>query len=168
MREWLDVHRQLLQLVEQAGLKSHRRQDQYEPIHRAILTGLLANVANSGERYEYTAAGGTQFQLWPGSSLFSKKPKWVVAAELVETSRRYLRTCGRINPEWIEPLAEHLVKRTYSEPHWDGSMGAAMVFERVTLFGLTDRAAAARDPTGRSIRPPPGSCSFATGWSRAT
>ena len=137
VREWTDVHRQLLQLVEQAGLKSHRRQNQYEPIHRAILTGLLANVANIGGAFEYTAAGGSQFQLWPGSSLFSKKPKWVVAAELVETSRRYLRTCGRIKPEWIEPLAEHLVKRTYSEPHWDGSMGAAMVFERVTLFGLT-------------------------------
>jgi len=136
MREWTDIYRQLLELVRQAGMKTRRRRDEYEPIHRAILTGLLANVGNRIGTFDYTAAGGGQFHLWPGSALFKKNPKWVVAAEMVETAKRYLRCCARINPEWIEPLAGHLVKRTYSEPHWDAASGSAMAYERVSLFGL--------------------------------
>ena len=137
MREWLDVHRQLLQLVAEAGLKRTARRDEYASIHRAILTGLLSNLAFRTEAYEYTVAGGGKAHLWPGSSLFSKKPTWVIAAELVETSRRYLRTCARIDPGWIEPIAEHLVKRTYSEPHWQRSTSSAAAYEKVSLFGLT-------------------------------
>jgi len=137
MREWVDIHRQLLGLVEEAGLKPHAREDEYEPIHRAILAGLLSNVACCLSTYEYTGAGGNKSYLWPGSATFSAKPKWVVAAELVETSKRYLRTCARIDPDWIEPAAEHLVHRSYSEPHWDAASGSAKAFERVSLYGLT-------------------------------
>jgi ATP-dependent helicase HrpA len=136
MREWTDIHLQLLRLVDEAGMGQRARRDDYDAIHRAVLTGLLANVAFRGETYEYTVAGGGKAHLWPGSALFGKRPKWVVGAELVETSRRYLRTCGRIDPRWIEPLADHLVKRTYSDPHWDAKSGSAVASERVSLFGL--------------------------------
>ena len=138
MREWLDVHRQLMQLAQEAGLKRNKRQDDYNAVHRAILTGLLANLGNrGGEGYEYNVAGGSKAHLWPGSVLFDKKPGWVVAAESVETTRRYLRTCARIDPRWIEPLAMHLVKRSHSEPHWQRKSGSVAAFEKVSLFGLT-------------------------------
>jgi ATP-dependent helicase HrpA len=137
MREWLDVHRQLLQLADEAGLKPSRRRDDYEAVHRAVLTGLLSSVAQRTGTYEYTVAGGTTAYLWPGSALFEARPGWVMAAEVVETTKRYLRNCARIDPRWIEPAAEHLVKRSYSEPHWDRASGSTVAFEKVTLFGLT-------------------------------
>jgi len=137
MREWLDVHRQLLQLAEEAGLKPSRRRDDYDAVHRAILTGLLSSVALRTGTYEYTVAGGSTAYLWPGSALFEARPGWVMAAEVVETTRRYLRTCAQIDPRWIEPAAEHLVKRSYSEPHWDRASGSTIAFEKVSLFGLT-------------------------------
>ena len=84
----------------------------------------------------YRGAGGTQFALWPGSGVFKKKPKWVVAAELVETGRRYLRTAARINANWLEPLAGHLVKTEFFDPEWNGEAGAARCAEKVSLFGL--------------------------------
>jgi ATP-dependent helicase HrpA len=153
IREWLDVHRELMELAMQAGLlkgqqggspsqilrikRGHTDRRQYDDIHRAILTGLLSNLANRGEGYDYNVAGGGKGNIWPGSGLFQQKPKWLVAAELVETTRRYLRTCGRIDPQWIEPIAEHLVKRTYHGVHWAPAHASAMALERVTLFGLT-------------------------------
>ena len=136
LREWSDIYRQLLQLVEQMGMKRQSRRDDFTAIHRALMTGLLSGIAYRTEVNEYTGSGGGKFVLWPGSSLFKARPVWVMAAELVETSRRYLRTVAKIEPEWIEPLAEHLVKRSYSEPHWSGKRGEAMVHERVTLFGM--------------------------------
>jgi ATP-dependent helicase HrpA len=163
LREWHDVHRQLLEMVGQFGLKAGRRRlagtkpspddlnarrkspgasllpargDAYAAIHRSLLAGLLSSIALRGEGSEYTAAGGGKFLLWPGSGTVAAKPKWIVAAELVETTRRYLRTAGRIDPGWIEPLAAHLVTRTYSDPHWDRKAGGAMAKEKVTLFGL--------------------------------
>ncbi len=167
LREWADVHRQLVELAKENGLKSgprrwegeapaepirdatrrlHRgsagaspsRNEASTAIHRALLTGFLASIANrEGESTDYTAAGGMKAVVWPGSGTFGSKPKWIVAAELIETSKRYLRTVARIDPAWIESLAEHLVTRTHSEPHWDRSAGSAMAFERVSLFGLT-------------------------------
>ena len=144
MREWLDIHRQLKQLANEAGLASRRsaeesRSDEqrYASIHQALLAGLLSNVAQRGDGYEYTGAGGMSMNLWPGSGVFAGKPKWIMAAELVETTRTYARTVARIAPEWIEPLAGHLVQRTYHEPHWSRRAGSAMAWERVTLFGLT-------------------------------
>jgi ATP-dependent helicase HrpA len=106
-------------------------------VHRAILTGLLSSLALRGDGYEYSVAGGGKANIWPGSSLFQQKPKWLVAAELLETSRRYLRTCGQIDPRWIEPIAGHLVKHTYHGVHWAPAHASAMALERVTLFGLT-------------------------------
>jgi len=156
LREWQDVHRQLLEMVQSLGMKAGKRKCgagilachktrqtgmsaplTYAAIHRALLAGLLSSIANRGETNEYTAAGGGKFFLWPGSGAAASKPKWIVAAELVETTRRYLRTIARIDPAWIEPLAAHLVTRAYSDPHWDRKAGGAMAAEKVSLFGLT-------------------------------
>ncbi|HTN75326.1 MAG TPA: ATP-dependent RNA helicase HrpA [Pirellulaceae bacterium] len=166
LREWHDLHRQLLELVGQLGLKAGRRRlgpfdraaekealeaaakpnaekpsrhspGDYAAVHRALLTGLLSNIALRGETSEYTAGGNQKLFLWPGSGVFARKPKWIVAAELVETTRRYARTAAWIDPDWLEPLAPHLVKRSYSDPYWDARGGGAMAYERVSLFGLT-------------------------------
>lgn len=136
LREWQDLHRQLHEVIQQAGLKTRTRQNDYGAIHRALLTGLLSNVAQKTETNEYVACGGGKLQLWPGSGVISKKPKWVVAAEQIETNKKYLRTAARIDAAWIEPLAKHLVNRNYSEPHWDRKASAVMAFEKVLLFGL--------------------------------
>lgn len=136
LREWADVHHQLSELAAEAGFRPDRRRDDADAIHRALLAGFIASIAMLTDRFEYTAAGGQKVQLWPGSGLFAKKPRWVVAAELVETTKRYLRTVARINPDWIEPVAGHLVKRTYSDPEWDPRAGAAMCSEKTSLFGL--------------------------------
>jgi len=136
MREWQEIHRQLLQIIEQNKLKQKPRKDDYDAIHRALLTGLLSGLAQLTDTYEYTGSGGQKLHLWPGSGVFGKKPKWIVAAELVETTRRYARVVARVNPAWIEPLAEHLVSRAYSEPHWVPETGSVMAYEKVTLFGL--------------------------------
>ncbi|QDT64861.1 ATP-dependent RNA helicase HrpA [Calycomorphotria hydatis] len=136
MREWLEVHRQLLQLTQQSGMKMTSHPDDYDAIHRALLTGLLSKVALKTEKNEYEAAGGQMLVMWPGSGLMEKKPKWMMAAELVETSRRYARVCARIHPNWIEPLAGHLIKKTHGDPVWDGEAGTAFSDQRVTLYGL--------------------------------
>ncbi len=137
MREWRDLHRQLTRLVTGAGMKPGGRHGDADAIHRALLAGLLSNVAVRGDSSEYTAAGDQQFFLWPGSAAAGKKPKWIVAAELVETTRRFARTLGPINPDWLETVGAHLVKRSYSEPHWDRRTAQTMAFEKVTLYGLT-------------------------------
>ena len=103
---------------------------------KSLLAGLLSGIAYRSDVHEYTGAGGNRLHIWPGSGLFAQRPKWIVAAELVETNRRYCRVVARINPNWIEPLAAHLVKRSHSEPHWDRRSGSAMALERVSLFGL--------------------------------
>jgi ATP-dependent helicase HrpA len=136
LREWQDLHRQLHEVVQQVGMKTRSRQNDFGAIHRALLIGLLSNVSQKGETSEYTVGGGGKMQLWPGSGVFGKKPKWVVAAEQIETSKKFLRTAARIDPAWIEPLAQHLTNRSYSEPHWDEKMATVMAYEKVSLFGL--------------------------------
>ncbi|MEQ9410791.1 MAG: DUF3418 domain-containing protein [Fuerstiella sp.] len=146
MREWIDVHRQLRDLLHDSGDKALKRaaslhplkdrKNDYAAIHRSLMTGLLANLAFRSADREYTGAGGNKLALWPGSTLSGKGPKWFVAAELVETSQRFARTLARIQPEWIERIAAHLVKHDYSEPHWDPKAGNVMCFEKVTLWGL--------------------------------
>ena len=116
-------------------LTTTRRND-FAAIHRALLTGYLSSIAYRTESGEYLAAGGMKAYLWPGSGISGKKPKWIVAAELVETTRRFLRTNSRIDPAWIEPLAGHLLDRSYSEPHWDPESLSVMAYEKVSLFGL--------------------------------
>ncbi len=147
LREWQDVHRQLLQFATQGGMKTSPRRNNPESIHRALLCGLLSNLALRRDGQEYEGAGGTTFLLWPGSAAFARPPKWIVAGELVETSRRYLRTVGRIQPEWIEPLAAHIVKRSYTDPFWSRKSGTVLANEKVTLFGLTI-VAGRRQPYG--------------------
>ncbi|MFT7640831.1 MAG: ATP-dependent helicase HrpA, partial [Pirellulaceae bacterium] len=137
MREWLDVHRQLLKLVRQADIHVGPRQDDSEAIHRSLLYGLLSNIAMKNDRHDYQCVAGAGFYLWPGSGLMQKKPKWVMASELVETTRRYLRTAGKINPDWIEGIAPHLVKKSYSDPHWSKKAQTVVAYEKVTLYGLT-------------------------------
>lgn len=146
MREWVDVHRQLKDLLADSGDEKLKkaaarhpvkdRKNDFAAIHRSIMTGLLANLGYRSADREYTGAGGNKLTLWPGSALSKKGLKWFVAGELVETSQRFARTLARIQPEWIEPLAEHLVKREYSEPHWDSKAGNVMCFEKVSLWGL--------------------------------
>jgi ATP-dependent helicase HrpA len=144
MREWLDIHRQLKQLISDADLqkapvrpsREADPEERYTAIHRALLTGLLSNIALRGDAHQYLGCGGAKFYLWPGSGVFKEKPLWIMAAELVETTQNYTRTVARISPTWIEPLAGHLLKRSYSEPHWSRRTGSAMAYEKVTLAGL--------------------------------
>ena len=138
MREWRDIHGQLAAVVGELQLKPNESPASYEQIHRALLAGLLGNIGTkSDDGPEYIGARGVRFLIFPGSVLRKSQPKWLMAAELVETTRLYARTAARIAPEWIEPLAVHLVKRHYSDPHWDRSRGMVMAYERVTLHGLT-------------------------------
>jgi ATP-dependent helicase HrpA len=109
---------------------------QYDAIHRSLLTGLLGNVGTRTGDFEYTGARGTKFHIFPGSGLFRGKPKWVVAGELVETTRLYARTVASIDPRWVERAADHLVKREYSEPHWRRDTANVVAYERVALYGL--------------------------------
>ncbi|MFH5802512.1 ATP-dependent RNA helicase HrpA [Alienimonas sp. DA493] len=138
LREWSDVHRQLADLARSAKLpKRSHDGEKYDPIHRALLAGLLGKAMyRPDDGPEYTAAGGVKCVLWPGSGIFKKKPKWAMAAELVETGRRYARTAARISPSWIEPLAPHVLKYEWSEPRWNPDSGAAQCDEKVTLYGL--------------------------------
>lgn len=139
MREWEDVYSQLKEMASEIGLQAPRRGDavaSYEQLHRALLTGLLANVGTRVESFEYSGARGNKFNIWPGSSLFKKGPKWLAAVELVETTRRYARTACKIEPEWCEQLGGHVIKKSYSDPHWQKETGSVCAFERVTLFGL--------------------------------
>ena len=128
----------------QIDKKQHRAQIRaakeasYEQIHRALLTGLIANVGmKSPDGNDYTGARGSRFHLFPASALFKAKPKWVMAAELVETTRLYARDVAAIQPEWIEQEAPHLVRYHYFEPHWEQKRGEVIASERVTLYGLT-------------------------------
>ena len=112
------------------------RHPKYDAIHRALLTGLLSNIGTKSDTYEYLGARGIRFNIFPGSALFAEKPKWLVAAELVETTKLYARTCATIQPLWIEQIGRHLTERTYSEPHWDPKTQSVVAYERVMLYGL--------------------------------
>ncbi len=179
LREWEEVHRQLHEQMSDMGYKcpafkgawhgkfrhdedvippdpaTLSKQDtlilqaQQSHLHRAILAGMLGNVAKKGEETTYigarggagggggtSAAGSGSFSIWPGSSLFRRGPRWIVAAELVQTSRLFARTVAKIQPEWIEDVGAHLIRRAYSQPHWEREHGTIFAFERVTLWGL--------------------------------
>ena len=136
MREWQDVHRQLLDLVERRQFGLESRRDSYAAIHRSLLAGLLSSVAVKHSEYEYLGGDEQKFYLWPGAGPFERRPKWVIAAELVETTKRYLRGVASIDPAWIEPLAGHLVERKYLHPFWAPKQESVLATERVLLFGL--------------------------------
>lgn len=174
MKEWSDIHLQLLQLVRESKYPLKPRKDEFDAIHRSILTGYLSGIATRDGKFEYNAAGagtsgssGGKFVIWPGSGLMKTtreeqdgeirnseekpsrdskkefestknpaKPKWIVAAERLETTRKYLRVVSRIDSDWIESLAKHLITKTYLEPHWNGETGYVHAYEKVSLFGL--------------------------------
>ncbi|HSF20836.1 MAG TPA: ATP-dependent RNA helicase HrpA, partial [Burkholderiales bacterium] len=138
LREWRDVHRQLAALAGEMGLHVNSRPATREQVHRALIAGLLGNIGCKGEESgEYLGARGIRFALFPGSGLRRKQPKWVVAAELVETTRLYARCAARIEPEWVEAAAGDLVKKHYFDPHWEKEHARVSAYERVTLYGLT-------------------------------
>ncbi|MBO7726405.1 MAG: ATP-dependent RNA helicase HrpA [Thermoguttaceae bacterium] len=142
MREWSDIYVQLLRLLREAKLLPPDRSPRvgedalYDAIHRAILTGMLTGIAQRTEKGEYNIAGNVKFVLWPGSGLFKKKYSWLVAAERVETSRRYLRCAAQIDPAWIEPLAAHLITKKVFDPFWLRETGCVHAWQRVSLFGI--------------------------------
>ena len=136
LREWQDLLSQLRRVTRDLGMTMSRSPEDSAGIHRSLLAGLLTHVGlREGDR-DYLGVRNTRFAVWPGSALAKKPPRWVMAAELVETARLFGRTVARTDPETIEKLAEHLVLRTYSEPHWDTERGAVMAVERVILYGL--------------------------------
>ena len=153
VREWWDLHGQLRQAARSSGMNLNEKTPDWaahaDRIHQSVLAGLLSQVGmqdpldtkkdgkkeRKGPR-EYLGARGAKFAIWPGSAIAKKPPRWVMAAELVETSRLWARTVAPVQPEWIEPLAGHLVKKTYSEPRWSRKRGGAVATERVTLHGL--------------------------------
>jgi ATP-dependent helicase HrpA len=137
IREWQDLTGQLRSIARDIGIRESDEDASPASIHAALTAGLLSHVGlREGDAREYTGARNTKFVLAPGSALSKRPPRWVVVAELVETSRLYGRIAARIEPEAIERIADHLVQRSYSEPHWDTQRGAVMAYERVTLYGL--------------------------------
>ncbi|SDR31009.1 ATP-dependent RNA helicase HrpA [Thermostaphylospora chromogena] len=148
VREWQDVYGQLRQMSKSLGVTLNSTPADPQKIHVSLLAGLLSHIGvkdvdrkggQDGPRRpitEYLGARNARFAIWPGSALAKKQPQWVMSAELVETSRLWGRINAKIEPEWIEPLAKHLIKRSYSEPHWEKSQAAVMAYEKVTLYGV--------------------------------
>ncbi|MDZ7697477.1 MAG: ATP-dependent RNA helicase HrpA [Deltaproteobacteria bacterium] len=142
MREWRDIHDQILSILKEQGMKWNKARPKdagdefYARIHRAVLSGYLSNMALRKERQFYTAARGQEVMLFPGSALFKKPPAWIVAAEMVKTSRLFARTAARIDPAWAEALAGDLCKRNYVDPHWEKRRGEVRAYENVFLYGL--------------------------------
>ncbi|MET8492649.1 ATP-dependent RNA helicase HrpA [Streptomyces cellulosae] len=152
IREWQDIYAQLRTVAKQMGIHLNDQDAPADRIHVSLLAGLLSHIGmkdvkeskdsgqgggrREGGRNEYLGARNAKFAVFPGSALFKKPPRFVMSAELVETSRLWARVNAKIEPEWVEPLAEHLVKRTYSEPHWEKDQAAVMAYEKVTLYGV--------------------------------
>ncbi|MGV9603994.1 ATP-dependent RNA helicase HrpA [Streptomyces sp. NPDC003631] len=151
IREWQDIYTQLRTVAKQMDIHLNEQDAPADRIHVSLLAGLLSHIGlkdvkeskdsgpgarRDGGRNEYIGARNAKFAIFPGSSLFKKPPRFVMSAELVETSRLWARVNAKIEPEWVEPLAEHLLKRTYGEPHWEKDQAAVMAYETVTLYGV--------------------------------
>ncbi|GGX35360.1 ATP-dependent helicase [Streptomyces malachitofuscus] len=152
IREWQDIYTQLRTVAKQMGIRLNEEDAPADHIHVSLLSGLLSHIGmkdvkeskdsgpgggrKEGGRNEYLGARNAKFAIFPGSALFKKPPRFVMSAELVETSRLWARVNAKIEPDWVEPLAEHLLKRTYSEPHWEKDQAAVMAYEKVTLYGV--------------------------------
>ncbi len=140
MREWRDIHGQLATLTGEMGLRENQIAASFEQIHRALLAGLLGNLGFKNDEGEYLGARGIKFTIFPGSVLRkagATSAKWVMAAELVDTTRLYARCVAKIDPDWIERIAGSLVKRHYFDPRWEKDRACVMAYERITLYGLT-------------------------------
>nr|WP_078753336.1 ATP-dependent RNA helicase HrpA [Enterovibrio nigricans] len=137
VREWQDVHFQIRQVVHELGYKINQEPADYQSVHMALLAGLLSHIGlKDQEKNEYQGARNARFGIFPGSGIFKKQPKWVMVAELVETAKLWGRVAAKIQPEWVEPLAKHLIKRSYSEPHWEKKQAAVFAFEKIMLYGI--------------------------------
>ncbi|MEU0129842.1 ATP-dependent RNA helicase HrpA [Streptomyces sp. NPDC006289] len=141
IREWQDIYTQLRTVAKQMGIAVEEPKDDEgvpeQAVHTSLLAGLLSHIGlKDTEKNEYVGARSAKFAIFPGSALFKKQPRFVMSAELVETSRLWARVNAKVEPEWIEPVAQHLLKRTYSEPHWEKDQAAVMAYERVTLYGV--------------------------------
>jgi ATP-dependent helicase HrpA len=138
LTEWHDVHGQVMEVVKgELAMKLNTQPASYESIHRALLAGLLSQVAERKEQGEYLGANGTKLAIHPGSGQFKARPGWIVSAEQVQTTKVYARNVARVDPRWIEEVGEHLVRRQHYEPHWERRASRAAIYERTTLFGLT-------------------------------
>jgi len=142
MREWGHVHEEILAILEEQKIPLGRRdrvaapKHLYDGIHRAVLSGYLSNIAVLKEKNFYTASKNREVMVFPGSTLFNKSRPWIVAAEMVRTSRLFARTAGRIEPEWLESLGGNLCRYSYTHAHWEKDRGEVVALERVTLYGL--------------------------------
>ncbi|MCC9686951.1 ATP-dependent RNA helicase HrpA [Streptomyces althioticus] len=152
IREWQDIYAQLRTVAKQMDIHLNDEDAPADRVHVSLLAGLLSHIGmkdvkeskdsgqgggrRDGGRNEYLGARNAKFAIFPGSALFKKPPRFVMSAELVETTRLWARVNAKIEPEWVEPLAEHLLKRTYSEPHWEKDQAAVMAYEKVTLYGV--------------------------------
>lgn len=138
-REWRDIHYQLRLVAKELGLVENKQAANYEQVHKAVLAGLLSHIGFKSEDRLYTGARNRQFRIFPGSKVSKKAPKWIVAAELVETTQLFARMVAKIEPDWVFGLADHLFKRHYSEPHWSSARGQVQAFETVSLYGMVVR-----------------------------
>lgn len=142
LREWRDVYRQLKELTAELGWKLNEKEANYEQVHTSLLTGLLGNLGYKIPEAEaraapFLGARGIKFFIWPGSPRVKKCGRWIMAAELVETSKLFARTVADVDPQWIERVGAHLIKKSYSEPHWEKKASAVMAMEKGTVYGLT-------------------------------
>ncbi len=136
MREWRDTHRQLHILCKDLGLSENEQPTNYESLHKSLLAGMLSQIGFKGEGLEYLGARNRKLFIFPASSQYKKKPKWLMAAELVETSKLFARTVAKIEPEWLEQVGRPLLKYQYFEPHWHEKRGQVVAFEQSSLYGL--------------------------------
>ncbi len=136
MREWRDIHAQLKELVSEMGWRAGDAPSGYPQIHRALLSGLLGNIGMKTEEGNYLGARGIRFWIHPGSGVGRKAGRWIMAAEITETTRLYARSVATIEPEWLERIGAHLVKRHRYDPHWEKKPAHVAAFERATLYGL--------------------------------
>jgi ATP-dependent helicase HrpA len=138
VREWREVHQQLAEWVAELRWKQNEKPATEESLHLAILSGLLSNIGcRAPDEPIWLGTHDVKFLIWPGSYLAKKPPRWLMAAEQVETSRLFARNIAAIEPEWVERVAKHLLKRSHGEPHWEKKSGRVMGYERATLYGLT-------------------------------
>ncbi|MBV4541278.1 ATP-dependent RNA helicase HrpA [Pseudomonas vlassakiae] len=136
LREWRDAHRQLSLICRELQLTVNKEPSDYQKVHKAILSGLLSQIGQKTEEGDYQGARQRRFWVHPSSGIGRKRPQWVMAAELVETTKLYARMVARIEPDWIEPLATHLIKKNHFEPHWEKKRGQVVAYEQITLYGL--------------------------------
>ncbi|MCF6224783.1 MAG: ATP-dependent RNA helicase HrpA [Xanthomonadales bacterium] len=136
VREWTDLRRQLAELAKEAKLPLNKNPANYTAIHKALLAGLLSHIGLKDENHQFQGARGTRFMLFPGSALFKKPPQWVMAAELVETSRLFARVNAGIDPQWLEQVGGHLLKTHEFDPHWSRRQGRVIAWQQVSLYGL--------------------------------